>query len=345
MSFYRIFGDIMEIRRVQITGGSSYIITLPKEWIKTSGIKKNDQLGIIIQSDGSLLLTPKMIQEQMQRIKEFDVSSVPKPTYLLQLLIGAYIAGYNTIKIVSPSRMPIAVRNVIRSFTQLAIGPEVVEETDSSVILKDLLNPMEMPLDRTIKRMHIIVKGMYEDTMRAIQTKDENLAEDALSRDNDVNRLNWLVARQYNTILQNVSLAKKMNITISMASTCFLISRIIERIGDHVVRIAQNVPKLVDSNLNKQTINNILSASNLSLDIFNKSMGSFFKKDIKASNETIESVEKLELLCEEINAIALKQKGILAIYVGYMVESIRRIGEYAEDISENVINYLVGEEK
>ena len=330
---------------MQITGGSSYVITLPKEWIKTSGIKKNDPLGINIQSDGSLLLTPKMIQEQMQRIKEFDVSSVPKPTYLLQLLIGAYIAGYSTIKIVSPSRMPIAARNVIRSFTQLAIGSEVVEETDNSVTLKDLLNPMEMPLDRTIKRMHIIVKGMHEDTMRALQTRDKNLAEDALSRDNDVNRLNWLVARQYNTILQNVSLAKKMNITISMASTCFLISRIIERIGDHVVRIAQNVPKLVDSILNKQTINNILSASNLSLDIFNKSMGSFFKKDIKASNETIESVEKLELLCEEINAVALKQKGILAIYVGYVVESIRRIGEYAEDISENVINYLVGEEK
>jgi phosphate uptake regulator len=74
-------------------------------------------------------------------------------------------------------------------------------------------------------------------------------------------------------------------------------------------------------------------------------MGSFFKKDIKASNETIESVLKLERLCEEINALALKQKGVVALSVGYIVESIRRIGEYAEDISENVINHLVGEEK
>ena len=134
-----------------------------------------------------------------------------------------------------------------------------------------------------------------------------------------------------------------MNITIGLTSTCFLISRIIERIGDHVVRIAQNVPKLVDSNLNKQTIDRILSASNLSLDIFNKSMGAFFQKDIKASNETIKSVVKLELLCEEINTLALQQKGIVAISIGYIIESIRRIGEYAEDISENVINYLVGE--
>ena len=70
---------------------------------------------------------------------------------------------------------------MIRSFTQLAIGPEVIEETDTSVILKDLHNPTEMPIDRTIKRMHIIVKGMNEDVMRALQTNDTPLAEDVRS--------------------------------------------------------------------------------------------------------------------------------------------------------------------
>jgi phosphate uptake regulator len=335
----------MEIRRVQITGGSSYIITLPKEWIKSRQIKKNDPLGIHIQSDGTLLLTPKITQEQLHKIKEFDVSHIPKPTYLLQLLIGAYIAGYSSIKITSPSRMSTAVRKVIRSFTQLAIGPEVIEETDTMIILKDLHNPTEMPLDRTIKRMHIIVKGMHEDVMRSLQTKDALLADDVHSRDDDVDRLHWLAARQYNILLQNANLAEKMHITIGMASTYFLISRIIERIGDHVVRIAQNTPTLINSNLDRKIIEKILIASTLSLDIFNKSISSFFKKDINASNETLESLVKLEKICEEINTIALQQKGSVAISIGYIIESIRRIGEYAEDISENVINYLVGEEQ
>jgi phosphate uptake regulator len=334
----------MEIRRVQITGGSSYIITLPKEWIKSLKIKKNDPLGIYIRSDGTLLLTPKMIQEQLHKIKEFDVSRIPKTTYLLQLLIGAYISGYTSIKITSPSRMSTAVRNVIRSFTQLAIGPEVIEETDTTVILKDLHNPTEMPLDRTIKRMHIIVKGMNEDAMRALQTNDNELAEDVFSRDNDIDRLHWLVARQYNILLQNVSLAEKMNITIGMASTCFLISKIIERIGDHVVRIAQNISNLSQSNSERKIISRIVEADTIAIDIFNKSISSFFQKDLKASNEIIESVTKLEVLCEEISTLALQQKGIVAVSIGYIIESIRRIGEYAEDISENVINYLVGEE-
>jgi len=77
----------------------------------------------------------------------------------------------------------------------------------------------------------------------------------------------------------------------------FLISRIIERIGDHVVRIAQNILSLVDDKLNKEIVECIHSARELSLDIFNKSIGAFFRRDIKASNENIDSVSRLESLC------------------------------------------------
>jgi len=335
----------LEIRKVQATGGSSYIITLPKEWVKTVNIKKNDSLGLIIQSDGTLLVTPKMTHEYYQGVKEFDVGSIIEQSYLLRRLIGAYISGFDSIKINSKTRMPSSVRKVVRKFTTSTIGQEVVEESDASIIVKDLLDPTEMPFDRTIKRMHIIVKGMLEDTVRALNTNDKTLAEDVISRDNDVDRLHWLVARQYNIILRNISLAEKMNTTIEMSSACFLISRIIERIGDHIVRISQNVLTLIDESLNKRILEQIASTSNQALKIFNKSTGSFFKKDIKASNENIESVSTLESLCEDIDKLALQQKGALVISVGYIVESIRRIGEYAEDISETVINYLIGEEK
>jgi phosphate uptake regulator len=333
----------MDIRRVQMTGGSSYIITLPKQWVQSQQIKKNDSLHLHVQADGSLLLTPKILQEKSQREIEFKTRSIKNPTFLLQQLIGAYIAGYTTLRITSTPRITVDERNVIRSFTQLAIGPEVVEETDATVTLKDLLNPTEMPLDRTLKRMHIIVKGMLEDTMRALQTKDTALAQDVDSRDNDVDRLHWLLARQYNILLQNVRLAEKMNLTIGMASACFLIGRIIERIADHIVKIAKHIPSIIDAKIDPKIIDQMLSASALALDIFNQSLNAFFKKDINASNETIESVKQLETLCESINTHILKQKGSIVLSIGYMVDSIRRIGEYAEDISENVINYLVAE--
>ncbi|UCB59549.1 MAG: hypothetical protein JSV67_02490 [Thermoplasmatales archaeon] len=152
-----------------------------------------------------------------------------------------------------------------------------------------------------------------------------------------------MVARQHNILLQNVNLAEKMNLSIPLTNTYFLMSRIIERMGDHVVRIAKNALNLADRKLNKEFLEKIQSASKLAFDIFNYSIGSFFRKDINSSNKNIESVKKLGVLCERINNMALKEEGAIAISIGYIVESIRRIGEYAEDISETTINYLIEE--
>jgi len=320
-------------------------MTLPKEWIKLSNIKKNDPLGIYIQSDGTLLITPKMSRAQDKKIKQFDMKHISKQSYLLRELIAAYIAGYNTITINSDKRISPSIRSTITEFTHATIGQEVVEETDNSITLKDLLNPTEMPFDRTIKRMNIIVRGMNEDAIKAFKTNDQSLAERVINRDSDVDRLHWLVARQHNTIIQNVSLAEKMDTTIKLSLTFFLISRIIERIGDHIVKIAENIFQIIDSIDDKKIIEKIESASILSMNIFNKSIAALFRKDIKASNQNIETVLELETLCDEIDSLSLNQNGVIAVSIGSICDSIRRIGEYSEDISENVINHLIGEEK
>ena len=335
----------MEIRRVQMTGGSSYIITLPKEWVKTLNIQKNDPVGLFRQSDGTLLITSKMNREQTQKIKEFDIKESVDENELLRKLVGAYISGYNSIKIKTKQRLTPKVRRTVRNFTQNTIGQEVVEETSNTIVLKDLLNPAEMPFNRTIKRMHIMVKGMFEDIMHAFRYKDKQLAKDILTRDNEIDRLHWLVARQHNIIEQNINFAEKMGITPQVATTSFLISRILERIGDHIIKIAKNVTELVDKNIDEKIIDKIEQTGRQTIEILNQSIGAFSKKDLDQANKNIDKVENLNEKLEELNNLALKQKPDVAIALGYIIESIRRIGDYAEDISESVINYLIGQGK
>ena len=335
----------LDIRKVQVTGGSSYIITLPKEWAEKLHIRKNDPLGLVSQADGTLLVTKNISDSQVQATKEFDVSNISDPAYLFRLLIGAYIAGFTTIRIEAKHRFNPFVRGVVRDFTQMTIGPEVVEETDSTVILKDLLNPMEMPFDNTMKRMFVIVKNMHIDAIAAIETKNQKLADDVIARDNDVDRLHWLIARQMNVILKNVNLSRKMDLSTSLVVNTYLISRIIERIGDHAVRMAENARKITDEDINDKVLKAIRKASTLSLNIFDKSIVSFFQSDILGSHKNIEAIGELENFCEQINALSMNESTANAIALHYIAESIRRCGEYAGDISETVINYLVEEQQ
>jgi phosphate uptake regulator len=335
----------MEIRKVQFTGGSSYVLTLPKEWIDAEKIKKNDSLGVEVQPDGTLLITRHIDKEPTQRTKEFDLAGITEPAYLFRLLIGAYISGYTFIVIHSQQRMPPFVREVVRNFTQMTKGQEVVEERDTEIMLKDLLNPAEMPFDNTIKRMFMIVKAMHEDAITAIRTQNQTLANDVTARDNDVDRLHWLIARQTNMILSNAALSRKMNISPVMALHYFTISRIIERIGDHAERIVFNVQPILTKKINPEILGKIAKASELSVRIFDHSIVSFFNNDMKKANHNVESMRVLKTLCDEINTIVLTQETADAIALGYINESLKRAGEYAADISENVINYLVEEER
>ncbi|WAC05091.1 MAG: AbrB/MazE/SpoVT family DNA-binding domain-containing protein [Methanoregula sp.] len=335
----------MEIRRVQFTGGSSYVVTLPKEWIDDQKIKKNDPLGIEFQADGTLLVTKTIEPESLQRKLDLTVDGITEPAYLFRLLIGAYISGITTIVITSKERLQPFVRAVVRNFTQMTIGQEVVEENDMVITLKDLLNPSEMPFANTIKRMFVIVKAMHEDAITAIRTGNQSLAADVTARDNDVDRLHWLIARQTHMILSNVALSKKMGITSGTAVHYFVISRIIERIGDHAERIVDNAQAILTKDIDPAIIEKIAKASELSVGIFDRSIVSFFNNDMKKSNKNIESVQVLESLCGEINNLVLQQETPDAIALGYITESLRRSGEYAADISENVINYLVEEKQ
>ncbi len=231
----------MDIRKIQITGGSSFVISLPKEWVKQQNLHKNDSVGLITQTNGTLILTPNLDFNNTPRATDFLIEDYPDSEMFLRSLIGAYIMGSTTIRITSKNRIPEKVRSVVRVFTQMTIGQEVAEETDKVIILSDILNPAVMPFEKSVKRMYIIVKAMHEDAMSALETKDRELANDVLSRDTDVDRLHWLIHRQFSLIITTPSLVRKMNVEPITAASYYQISRIIERVGDHAETISKQL--------------------------------------------------------------------------------------------------------
>ena len=331
----------METRKVQQTGGSSFIISLPKEWIKKHKIKKNDSLGIISQPDGTLLITPEPNSHESIKKIELDVDGIKNYNYLFRLLIGAYIMGYHEITVKSSEKLTPMIRECVTNFTKIAIGPEIFEESGNFIRIKDLLNPKEMPFEKTIKRMYIIAESMHEDAILALKTKDKSIAEQVISRDNDIDRLHWLVGRQMHIVLRDIILCQKMNITLEDATRFHKMSRLLERIGDHAVKIAENVITILNYDIDQKIVEKIASTSKLSLDILNMSMDAWIKGDIKLANETIESVNKLIEKCEEISGIMNHSNFKTYLSINYIAESIRRVGEYAGDISELIINHLI----
>ncbi|TXT53893.1 MAG: hypothetical protein BAJALOKI1v1_2270004 [Promethearchaeota archaeon] len=333
----------IETRKVQQTGGSSYIVSLPKPWIEKNNIEKKDTVGIIAQPDGNLLITPKINSEDILKSKEIIADEYENYNFLFRVLISTYIMGFSKIIIKSSNKFPPFIRNCIIDFTQITIGPEIVEETNTYISIKDLLNPKEMPFDKTIKRMYILAESMHEDAMRALREKNEALADEVISRDDDIDRLHWLIGRQSNIVLRDIMLSQKMGINLEDANYYQQMSRYLERIADHAVRIARNVKKIIINGIKQDLIDKISTASNIALELLNQSLTARMNKDIRLANENIESVATLVDACENITVEPTQNHVEIPIAISYIVESIRRTGEYSADISELIINNLINE--
>jgi phosphate uptake regulator len=334
----------MEVRKVQITGGSSYVISLPKDWVRAMNIKKNDPMAVKIQPNGTLLISPRITVTPEPRVKQLDADAIRDPTFLLRSLIGAYIVGHSVIHITSRSKLSPAVRKVANDFTLMTIGQEIVEETDTSITLKDLLNPTEMPFDNSIKRMYLIVRSMYLDAMTALQKKELDLTLDIIQRDREVDRLHWLIARQYHLLLKEIGLLEKMRISQREALNYYIISRILERMGDHGERIARFVPTLIELKVDPRIGEDLKAATELAMSILESSMKALFSSNAEDANSVINALDKLESLADHITDQAFQKKGAAALSIGYINESIRRAGEYSADIAENVINQVIDQE-
>ncbi|MFW6038430.1 MAG: PhoU domain-containing protein [Candidatus Saliniplasma sp.] len=330
-----------ESRKVQKTGGSTFIVSLPKSWVREKEIEAGDSLILAPQDDGSIVVSSEREYEKKANVKELNIHE-EEPSSLIRSLIGIYMAGFLKIELKDKAGIKPELRNAIMNFTRMVIGPEIIEESETRIILKDLIDPSEFSQRKGLRRMYLIVKKMHEDAIQAFRNKNKNLARDVIERDSDADRLYWMITKHYNMLMSNPRLLESMKISRNRSLSYMLVSRAMERIGDHAVRVAENTLNLskgFDGTLKEQ----IIEKSEMAVEILEKSVESFFKEDIRGSNQSIDMRKKLDELNEELMKVVKEEQKEYVTPLSYIIESISRTGSYATDISEISINYIMSE--
>ncbi len=337
------YNIITEKRKIQLTGGSTYIISLPINWIRDVGLTAGDSLTISQQPDKTLILSsePKISNKKSKVTIKLFHSDDPEDNF--RVLVAHYLVGYDIIKLVSQKGFSTTDRKFIKdTVRQRLIGLEVLEESGNELVLQSFLNYGDLPLDKAMKSMSRLVSSMLDDAIRALHDNDRELAQDIIQRDDEVDRFYLLTVRQIKAVLEDPSLSEKIG--ISNPRTCLgyrLITKSIERIGDHVERIAQNIVR-IDHGIEEK--DQILKLARFVSTIFNDAIQSLSKNDLKFSNNVISNTKKASDLYETIDEKKRnKTDYIYETEIRSIIVSLHRISEYSADIAEISIN--IGVEK
>ena len=278
----------METRKVQKTGKSTLIVSLPKKWANENAIVSGSLLFISQKQNGDLLLSSD--RSEPDQIVKLDIGSKCGAP-LFRDVIACYLAGYKTVEISSPQLTAMQKRD-LHSIVNKLIGPEILEETINKVVIHDLLSAEELPSDRALKRMKNITRSMIQDALSSLIKRNKDLAMDVIQRDNDVDRLNLLIARQFIDILRSGSLKQETLCPIS-AFNYMQAATNLERMADHASKIAE-ISSQNDNELPREMTDEIARLSSTFTTLIDDSISVLLKPDIEKANQLIDKTKEMK---------------------------------------------------
>lgn len=326
----------VETRKVQKSGRGSTVISLPKRWVERTGLKPGDPVALHFHRDGSLMVSPNLV-EKPSRLKVSIEIDVKRPDRTSRHVIAAYLEGFSQIELHSRFEISPAVRQKLHDGVRKIVGLEIVEEGRDRIILLDLASPSEFPMARGLRRMHTLTRAMHDDAMAALLAGDADSVTSVLHRDDEVDRLYWLVFKQHHLVLRDPRFAAKLEMTPQRSLGFMLAARMFERVADHACTIARSAGDLRGA-LPKPIADGLKDASGQAMGLLDRGFQSFATENTDEAHETIESVRPFEVRVSALRESIGGLKGRQAVALAYVLESIERTGAYATDIAELTIN-------
>ncbi|MFC6718725.1 PhoU domain-containing protein [Natrialbaceae archaeon GCM10025810] len=324
----------METRKVQVTGGSTYTVSLPKTWATENDVSAGTTVEFYPEDD-TLLLTPQ--SEYHRQEGTLDVSNL-EGDRLTRAVMTMYVSGFDIIRL-EAGRITTDQRRAIRDATQGLVGVEVLEETTDSVVIQDLLDSSELSIVNAVTRMRLIAQSMLQDAVRALIENDDDIARDVIERDDDVDRLWLVVSRIFRATLRSPRAAEELGVPREDCFDFHSSARQLERVADHAAKISNLALKLDE--IPEDVADALAGLHEDAFDILEKSMDALFAEESEEANrlghDARESVIDIDQHTRTIDDMLRDLEPMQAQSLGLIVDSLSRSADYGGNIAETAL--------
>jgi len=321
-----------ELRKVQRTPTGTFFVCLPRSWAEQQGLRKGALVALDETSEGKLLIDPKYNAEPLPRVANLNAGP-----YLSREIISRYLLGFDIIRIEAKERIDFDVRNIVKTTVGSLIGLEIVEENYSQIVLQCLLEPSGFPPEKILRRNYAIVAGMNRDAANSFINGDLQLAKSVIARDDESNRLYFLLVRILRTIIQAPSLSEKLGITPIECLDYRLAASLIEAIGDACVQVAAKTIELNEIKPSEELQKLLASLQAICFDAYEQALKSFVNKDIASADKVRNLHGKIETIFADVEKVAKDQPIEVMPQILATASFLRQIYEHSVDLADLVV--------
>jgi len=202
-------------------------------------------------------------------------------------------------------------------------------------------------LDDSLIEMGSNLEKMFEETLLAINEKDEALAKKVISSDKNIDELEISVISQIQTLIAK---RQPVGVDLRVLVGCTRIAGYMERIGDLLSSICKRVVILIEHSVEKEKEELIILSTAVNK-LFKLSLNAFAKKDFelaeKVRNEDVD-IDKLykgffNSLLEKMSKDS--KLAVPGTHMLFISKNLERIGDHATNVAETITYMASGEIK
>jgi phosphate uptake regulator len=201
----------METRKVQRLGPSTLAMTLPAEWTKEHDVNKGDEVSLRMGGKGTLTVLPESASTEDSRAvvqaDNLDASALERA------IVAQYVLGRRVIHIEKNEGALDSehINAVYQAETQL-MGLGVIEETPERIAVRCSVDPEDFTLDNLLERLENTGSTMRGEAIKALAHGNPDLAQRALNRERQANKIFVLLLRLIFTAYQNPNLCRAVGL-------------------------------------------------------------------------------------------------------------------------------------
>jgi len=348
-----------QVRKLQVSGGSTYVVSLPKEWVEGLGLRAGDGVTMSRNANSSLTLYAGPGGAASAgapgggaagRRAVITAGRADTGEAIGRRLIAAYLAGYGSIVVrARGGRIGDAHGRSVRGIAKaLLIGTEIVESTAGAITMQVLTRLPELSFETAVRRMHRMASSMHAEAVESLACADGAHAEEIVAMDDEVDRFSLYTKRNLMLAANDAGVLAEMG--LASPSDCVgyrAVAERIERIADHAAMIAKRVKFLAGGGIEKGLMGRIAGVSAESLRAFDGAVESVLGRDC-ARAEGIAPLVRGVVESEKAIMSSVSESDPNSTVVRFALEDIRRTAEYSGDIIEVAIDEnirsVIGEE-
>jgi phosphate uptake regulator len=199
------------------------------------------------------------------------------------------------------------------------------------------LEPSGFPPEKILRRNYAIVAGMNRDAANSFVDGDLQLAKSVIARDDESNRLYFLLVRILRTIIQNPSLSEKLGITPIDCLDYRLAASLIEAIGDACVQVAAKTIELDGVRLSEELRKLLVGLQAICYEAHEQALKAFVNKDIALAENVRNMHERTETLFTDIEKVAKDQPLEVMPQILAASSFLRQVYEHSVDLADLVV--------